>query len=60
MKEVDKMSTEMKESSLQITGMTCAACASRIEKGLNKMDGVKKRMSTWRLKNHRLNMIHQS
>ena len=34
------MSSEMKESSLQITGMTCAACASRIEKGLNKMDGV--------------------
>ncbi|MDI7742489.1 heavy metal translocating P-type ATPase [Lysinibacillus fusiformis] len=29
-----------KEASLQITGMTCAACATRIEKGLNKMDGV--------------------
>ena len=29
-----------KESSLQITGMTCAACANRIEKGLKKMDGV--------------------
>ncbi|WP_239616577.1 heavy metal translocating P-type ATPase [Cohnella mopanensis] len=25
---------------LQITGMTCAACANRIEKGLNKLDGV--------------------
>ncbi|MCO0598040.1 heavy metal translocating P-type ATPase [Peribacillus butanolivorans] len=25
-----------------ITGMTCAACATRIEKGLNKMDGVSK------------------
>ncbi len=24
-----------------ITGMTCAACATRIEKGLNKMEGVK-------------------
>ncbi len=35
------MSSKMKESSLQITGMTCAACASRIEKGLNKMDGVR-------------------
>ena len=23
-----------------ITGMTCAACSTRIEKGLNKMDGV--------------------
>ncbi|WP_342558134.1 heavy metal translocating P-type ATPase [Metasolibacillus sp. FSL K6-0083] len=29
-----------KETTLQITGMTCAACATRIEKGLNKMDGV--------------------
>lgn len=34
------MSSEIKESSLQITGMTCAACATRIEKGLNKMEGV--------------------
>jgi len=34
------MGTEFKEANLQITGMTCAACASRIEKGLNKMDGV--------------------
>lgn len=34
------MSTEVKEANLQITGMTCAACAIRIEKGLNKMDGV--------------------
>ncbi|WP_420812888.1 heavy metal translocating P-type ATPase [Peribacillus acanthi] len=28
------------ETSLQITGMTCAACAVRIEKGMNKLDGV--------------------
>ncbi|MFJ5769357.1 heavy metal translocating P-type ATPase [Psychrobacillus sp. NPDC093180] len=34
------MSIEVKESSIQITGMTCAACAIRIEKGLNKMEGV--------------------
>lgn len=34
------MGTEIKEVNLQITGMTCAACATRIEKGLNKMDGV--------------------
>lgn len=27
-------------ATLQITGMTCAACANRIEKGLNRMDGV--------------------
>ncbi|MFD0958905.1 heavy metal translocating P-type ATPase [Paenibacillus chungangensis] len=31
---------EMKEASLQITGMTCAACANRIEKGLNKLEGI--------------------
>jgi P-type Cu+ transporter len=29
-----------KELSLGITGMTCAACSTRIEKVLNKMDGV--------------------
>ncbi|MEK3889047.1 heavy metal translocating P-type ATPase [Bacillus sp. FSL K6-3431] len=28
------------ESQFQITGMTCAACSTRIEKGLNKMEGV--------------------
>lgn len=27
-------------ATLQITGMTCAACANRIEKGLNRMEGV--------------------
>ncbi|MGP7816424.1 heavy metal translocating P-type ATPase [Niallia sp. 01092] len=30
----------LKENQFQITGMTCAACATRIEKGLNKMEGV--------------------
>ncbi|MBO9600667.1 MAG: heavy-metal-associated domain-containing protein, partial [Cohnella sp.] len=29
-----------KQATLQITGMTCAACANRIEKGLSKLDGV--------------------
>ncbi|MCR2822418.1 heavy metal translocating P-type ATPase [Lederbergia panacisoli] len=29
------------ESQFQISGMTCAACSNRIEKGLNKLDGVK-------------------
>ncbi|GIP28370.1 copper-translocating P-type ATPase [Paenibacillus sp. J23TS9] len=28
------------QATLQITGMTCAACATRIEKGLSRMDGV--------------------
>ncbi|MGG4507168.1 heavy metal translocating P-type ATPase [Heyndrickxia sporothermodurans] len=35
------MSNEIKETDFQIIGMTCAACATRIEKGLKKMDGVK-------------------
>lgn len=29
-----------KDLSLDITGMTCAACSARIEKGLNRLDGV--------------------
>jgi P-type Cu+ transporter len=46
MRGVKNMSTEafedskLKEASIQIIGMTCAACATRIEKGLNKMEGV--------------------
>lgn len=28
------------QTTLQITGMTCAACAARIEKGLNRLPGV--------------------
>ncbi|MGG1151531.1 heavy metal translocating P-type ATPase [Bacillus wiedmannii] len=31
---------ERKEANLQISGMTCAACANRIEKGLKKVEGV--------------------
>ena len=34
------MSSHIKETSMQISGMTCAACATRIEKGLNRMEGV--------------------
>lgn len=33
-------STVKSSSDLQISGMTCAACANRIEKGLNKLPGV--------------------
>jgi len=31
---------EMKQAQFQITGMTCAACANRIEKGLSRLPGV--------------------
>ncbi|AZB43130.1 copper-translocating P-type ATPase [Bacillus sp. FJAT-42376] len=34
------MSSPAKETTIGITGMTCAACASRIERGLNKMEGI--------------------
>ncbi|MDI3091501.1 heavy metal translocating P-type ATPase [Priestia megaterium] len=34
------MSDKQKEVTLQITGMTCAACSNRIEKGLKKIEGV--------------------
>ena len=34
------MSSSSRETTLQITGMTCAACATRIEKGLNRLEGV--------------------
>lgn len=34
------MSQNLKETNLQISGMTCAACAIRIEKGLNELEGV--------------------
>ncbi|XJZ26629.1 heavy metal translocating P-type ATPase [Bacillota bacterium Lsc_1132] len=34
------MNENVKETNLQISGMTCAACALRIEKGLNKLEGV--------------------
>ncbi|PWT94777.1 MAG: copper-translocating P-type ATPase [Bacteroidetes bacterium] len=34
------MSQPLKETNMQISGMTCAACATRIEKGLKKLEGV--------------------
>ncbi|WP_243355713.1 heavy metal translocating P-type ATPase [Bacillus litorisediminis] len=34
------MSKKVQELNLQVTGMTCAACANRIEKGLKKLEGV--------------------
>jgi len=37
-----KEANEIKEVNIQIEGMTCAACATRIEKGLSRMEGVEK------------------
>ncbi|TXC90454.1 copper-translocating P-type ATPase [Metabacillus litoralis] len=34
------MAQTIKEATLPIAGMTCASCAVRIEKGLNKVEGV--------------------
>lgn len=34
------MLSEQKEIAMQVSGMTCAACAARIEKGLKRMPGV--------------------
>lgn len=34
------MLSEQKEIAMQISGMTCAACATRIEKGLKRLPGV--------------------
>lgn len=34
------MSGKVKEATVAISGMTCAACAIRIEKGLQKLEGV--------------------
>ncbi|WP_026575938.1 heavy metal translocating P-type ATPase [Bacillus sp. UNC438CL73TsuS30] len=36
------MSQNIKETTIQISRMTCAACAIRIEKGLNKLEGVER------------------
>ena len=34
----------MTDVELDIEGMTCAACAARIEKNLNKLEGVQARL----------------
>ncbi|MGV3467262.1 MAG: heavy metal translocating P-type ATPase [Heyndrickxia sp.] len=45
------MNENKKEVHLQIAGMTCAACANRIEKGLNKVDGVESANVNFALEN---------
>ena len=37
---MDKREIDPTKMSLQITGMTCAACANRVERGLNQLPGV--------------------
>ncbi|MCB1318787.1 MAG: heavy-metal-associated domain-containing protein, partial [Leptospiraceae bacterium] len=44
----------MSELTLQIKGMTCAACATRIEKGLNRMDGVQQAIVNFALETARV------
>ncbi|CAM5653758.1 Copper-exporting P-type ATPase OS=Lysinibacillus sphaericus OX=1421 GN=LS41612_00175 PE=3 SV=1 [Lysinibacillus sphaericus] len=53
------MRSELKETNLQITGMTCAACATRIEKGLKKMEGVEQATVNLALEKSSINMIQQ-
>ena len=36
----DTTTDTLEHLDLGLTGMTCAACANRIEKKLNKLDGV--------------------
>lgn len=40
MSAVDESSSAMRSIELSIGGMTCAACAARVERKLNKLDGV--------------------
>lgn len=37
--------TGMETTDLRLHGMTCASCASRVEKGLNKLEGVTARVN---------------
>jgi len=39
MKNYTRKVVYMTKASLKIQGMTCAACAAKIEKALNKMEG---------------------
>jgi Cu+-exporting ATPase len=35
------MSEDLRKVTLSVTGMTCAACARRVEKALSRADGVR-------------------
>lgn len=47
-----------KKAAISITGMTCAACATRIEKGLNKIEGVSQ--ATVNLANEKATITYDS
>jgi Cu+-exporting ATPase len=38
----ENINNELKKNTLLIEGMTCAACSNRVEKALNKLEGVEK------------------
>ena len=38
--QASEPAVQINTTELAITGMTCASCAARIEKGLSKLDGV--------------------
>ncbi|GAB6992190.1 heavy metal translocating P-type ATPase [Paenibacillus pini] len=40
MAQTEPSPNQEQQTTMQITGMTCAACATRIEKGLSRMEGV--------------------
>src|SRR5690606_41945021 len=39
------MASAAREVELQVGGMTCASCAARVEKRLNRLDGVQARVN---------------
>jgi Cu+-exporting ATPase len=50
----ETVSNETNQTTLQISGMTCAACASRIEKGLGKLSGVTNAVVNFAMKTARV------
>ncbi len=45
--------TDLKELRLDIEGMTCASCVSRVERGLNRLDGVEATVNfRWSVSTH--------
>ena len=49
----------MNKETVKITGMTCAACAARVEKVVNKMEGINVHRLTLPPKTCQLNIMRQ-